>query len=292
MVREYFRLLRVKHYIKNILLFVPLFFAGKFFSLDVWVPTLMGFISFSLMASFVYIVNDIIDVEKDRRHPVKCNRPIASGKIPVTHAIMAAFILAVSAWVILYENFNSIFSKAHVYLLVYTLMNILYSIWLKNIPIVDVMALASGFLIRILYGAALSDIWVSKWLYLTVLVFSLYLGLGKRKKEIEKCKEQETRQVLQYYTKDYLEKIMLMCMSVGVVFYSLWSANITESANISENMIWTVPVILAIVMRYEMLIERADSFGDPVEVLYSDKILVSITVVYGIFCIALLYGNF
>ena len=171
-------------------------------------------------------------------------------------------------------------------------MNVFYSIWLKNIPIVDVMALAFGFLVRILYGAALSDIWVSKWLYLTVLVFSLYLGLGKRKKEIEKCKEQETRQVLKHYTKEFLEKIMLMCMSVGVVFYSLWSANITESTNISENMVWTVPIILAIVMRYEMLIERADSFGDPVEVLYSDKILVGTTVIYGLFCIALLYGNF
>lgn len=291
MIKGYVKLLRVKHYIKNILLFVPLFFAGKLFSPQTCFPSVMGFLAFSLMASVVYIINDIMDVEKDRKHPLKCNRPIASGKISIACACITAGILAVLSWGILCMIERTFFSKAHVYLLLYVFLNIFYSALLKNIPIVDVMTLASGFLIRILFGAALTDIWVSKWLYLTVLVFSLYLGLGKRKKEIEKCKERETRKVLKHYTRDFLDKIMLMCMSVGIVFYSLWSANITESNNISEKMIWTVPVILAIVMRYEMMIDKTDSFGDPVEVLYSDKILMSMAVIYGLLCMVLLYRN-
>lgn len=183
MIREYMKLFRVKHYIKNILLFVPIFFAGEFFEKDIWFPTIMGFISFSLTASFVYIVNDILDVEKDRKHPIKCNRPIASGKISVPKAVIMACVLLVIAWIILSIGIRGIFSKSHIYLMIYAVMNVFYSILFKNMPIIDVMTLAFGFLVRILYGASLCDIWVSKWLYLTVLAFSLYLGLGKRKKK-------------------------------------------------------------------------------------------------------------
>lgn len=291
MIKKYVKLLRIKHYIKNILLFVPAFFAGKLFVVQLWFPMWMGFVAFSFMASVVYIVNDIMDVEKDRKHPVKCNRPIASGQISLNKAYMTACVLVLFAWWILSIAVESFFGKAHIYMLIYLVLNILYSAVLKKIPIVDVISLASGFLIRILYGAALTDIWVSKWLYLTVFVFSLYLGLGKRKEEIEKCKEKDTRKVLKHYTREFLDKIMLMCMSIGVVFYSLWSANLTDSSHVSELMIWTVPFVLAIVMRYEMIVGRAESFGDPVEVLYSDKILLGMITIYGVLCMTLLYGN-
>lgn len=288
-MKEILNLLRIKHYIKNILIFMPLFFSGELLDGNLWKKSIVGFTAFCFVTSVVYIVNDIKDLEKDKRHTVKRNRPIASGKITKGTAKIIALILLVTAYFLLSLEEKWIISDAHMYFLLYLFINILYSYKLKELPIVDVMVLSSGFLIRILYGAALCNILVSNWLYLTVLIFSLYMGFGKRKNEMIKTTAGETRSVLKYYTPNYLEKIMSVCLGVGIVFYSLWSANIGNENRVSEFMIWTVPIVLAILMRYEMLVDGAESFGDPVEVFYSDKPLMALTVFYGLFCTMVLY---
>ena len=221
---EYIKLMRPKHYIKNFLIFLPLLFSGKLLSLSNILITLGGVICFSLVASSIYIINDIKDREKDRQHKTKCKRPIASGKISVRNAlIFMFFLLIIVALLVIVLDF-SLLSIG--FLGLYFLLNLFYSLGLKDVPLVDIIILVSGFVIRVLFGASLLAITVSNWLYLTVIAISFYLGLGKRRNEIVK-NGSKTRKVLKYYTKEFLDKNMYMFLTMTIIFYSLWTTDLS-----------------------------------------------------------------
>lgn len=274
-MKDIIRLLRVEHWIKNSLVFFPIIFYKSLRSED-YLIGLMGVITFSLIASSVYIINDIRDVEKDRLHEVKKNRPIASGQVSIPLAVSICIGLIVMSNILnIFIAEDKIWSE--IWLLLYLILNILYSFGLKDKTIIDVVILASGFVIRVLYGGTVVAIEVSPMLILTVLMFSLYMGLGKRRNEKRKIKN-ETREVLKYYTDAFLDKNMYMCLTLGIVFYSIWSLAV-------ENMIYTVCIIVIICMRYNLVIE-SESLGDPVDVLLSDKVLMSLVVIF--LCLLLL----
>ena len=272
------KLLRVKHYIKNVLIFLPLFFAGQIFSPKRIVECTYGFIAFSLTASAVYILNDIKDVDKDRKHPTKRMRPIASGKISKGKAgILFAGCILVAILI-------SVCRRQVMGLLIlgiYLIVNIMYSCGLKNIPIIDVVILASGFVLRIVYGGIIADIEISQWLYLVVMAGSLFMGLGKRRNELV-C-QKETRTVLKYYSKAFLDKNMYVCVAMVDIFYAMWSM---ETKIIGG--VWTVPLLIVIMMKYSMDIE-GESDGDPIEVILRDKVLISLVIVYALVICILLY---
>ena len=182
----------VKHYIKNGLVFIPLFFSLQL-TWESIVTTGIGFILFSLAASSIYIYNDLRDIEKDRKHPIKRNRPLAKGTIPIVTASCVAVVLSLLAII-----GSFLLNKAACLLLViYILLNFFYSLRLKSIPLVDICILAAGYVLRIFYGAYLADIAVSGLLYLTVLSAALFMGLGKRRGELKKSENLENaRQVL------------------------------------------------------------------------------------------------
>lgn len=184
-MKKYIKLLRVKHYLKNGLVFIPLFFNQTFFSQN-FLTVFLGFLSFCMISSSVYIINDIQDVDKDRRHPTKRFRPIASGSVSISNA------KAVGTVCFIFSLFMTLLTKSYIsviYILLYFGLNILYSAGFKNRPIVDVVILASGFIIRVVYGATLTHIPISEWLYLTIWTGAFYMGLGKRRNEIEKKNE-------------------------------------------------------------------------------------------------------
>lgn len=247
--------------------------------------TACGFLSFSFAASVVYIINDIRDREKDRLHEKKKERPIASGKITVKNAVLAALVLLAVSLSLQGTVQNNWIS--YLYILLYVAMNVGYSFGLKDIALLDITILVSGFLIRVLYGGALIGIEVSNWLYLTVMSASFYLGLGKRRNEIIKV-GRESRKVLQYYNKSFLDKNMYMCLGLTIVFYSLWSVDSSNVARMGNMLVWTVPVIILILMKYSLNVE-SDSFGDPVDVVFGDKVLLGLIVFYGIMVMCLLY---
>lgn len=291
-MKNYIKQMRIKHYLKNVLIFLPLVFSGNLLSLSKFSQTFIGFIAFCMLASAIYTINDIYDVEKDKKHSSKCNRPIASGKIPIKKAwIFVAILLAIT--IIL----NFLASKSIIsilYLLVYLILNIFYSNGAKNIPLVDIIILVSGFIIRVLYGSSILDIEISKWLYLTIMSMSFYLGFGKRRNEILRQKEnsKETRTVLKYYTHEFLDKNMYMCLSLTIVFYSLWCIDTNTLNNLSSDvLIWTVPIIMLICMKYSLIIEN-NSDGDPVEVVFSSKFLLLLIMLYGLTMFAIVYGKF
>lgn len=273
--------MRVKHYIKNLLVFAPLIFNGSLKDPQRLQSTLLGWCAFSLMASVIYVVNDILDVEKDRNHPVKKNRPIASGEVTIPRALLLLIILLMGSLVL--NGTAGGGWEAVAYLFLYLILNILYSADLKNRPILDITVLASGFLIRILYGATLTKIEVSYWLYLTVVSAAFYLVLGKRRNEFIQQTGNNTRQVLAHYTLSFLDKHMYMFLSLMVVFYSLWTMETNNNI-----LVLTVPIVLLICMKYNLDVEGT-SDGDPVEVLLGDKILVMLCCLYGMLLLGALY---
>ena len=277
-MKTYLKLLRVKHYVKNTLVFLPMFFGGVIFEKSRIINACLGFIVFSFLSSVVYIINDYRDIEKDRNHPTKKNRPLASGAVSKKNAIVCAIILLTA---IIACSFYIGNHMASVCLIVYLLLNVLYSLGLKNKPIIDVVILAAGFVIRVIYGGLITDVAISKWLYLVIVTGSLYMGLGKRRNELRT--QTDSREVLKFYSESFLDKNMYVCVALVNVFYALWSIEIPDS-----RMIWTFPFFLVLLMRYSLDVE-GNTDGDPVEVIIHDKALIGIIIAYAICVFLLLY---
>ena len=292
-MKKYIKLLRVKHYIKNFLAFLPLVFSGNFFNVHFLFITILEFLSFSFVASAVYIFNDIQDVDKDRKHPVKKNRPLASGEVSLKSAYLVFVIMLIaslSIQVLLFKRFSfslSTFIVTTLCLSVYLIINIIYSKWAKHIPIVDITILALGFLIRVYYGGYAIETPVSNWLYLTILSLSFYLVIGKRRGEYIKSKD--TRPVLQFYNKEFLDKLMYVFLSLTLVFYSLWCV-FGVGSNVSDLLIYSVIIVIFIVMKYSLIVE-SDSLADPVDVLTHDKTLIISSLIYIVYVGGILYAQ-
>lgn len=275
---DYLKLLRVKHYIKNLLIFIPLFFGGKIFDLNCLRSAILGFVAFCMVSSSVYILNDWRDLEKDRLHPTKKDRPLASGKVKTgAAAIIMVCCLGIAVGFSIWAG--NIYAESCI--LLYFVLNVAYSIGLKNKPIIDIVILASGFIIRVFYGGFITEIPISKWLYLMVITISLYMGLGKRRNELRK--QTDTREVLKYYTLPFLDKNMYVCVALAIVFYAMWTIEMPD-----PHLIWTVPAVIIILLCYSLDIE-GDSDGDPVEVILHDKALILLGMGYIACIFVLLY---
>ena len=281
-MKDHIRLLRPKHYLKNVLVLLPLFFSGRFFERALLGAAVAGFAAFCLLSSFIYIINDVRDVESDRRHPTKCRRPIASGAVSVHAALTLAAALAAAVTAI--DVLARFPAGGWGCMAVYLLVNLGYSFGLKNVPILDIALLVSGFLLRVLFGATVTGIGISSWLYLTVVSASFYLALGKRRGELRRQSD-TSRKVLRYYNNAFLDKNMNICLTLAIVFYSLWSA---DAMNAGTHLIWTVPLVICLCLKYSLTVE-GDSDGDPVEVIFQDKVLLVLIAVFAAVTAALLY---
>lgn len=288
-LKAFFALIRVKHYLKNGLIFLPLFFAVKLTDVGLLLRTLAGFAAFCLAASLIYIVNDIRDIEKDRQHSTKCNRPLPSGAISVGAAIAIAAVFGLGAIAILIALKSW---AAGIILALYVALNFGYSFGLKNVPVLDLVILASGFVLRVLFGGAVSSIEVSNWLLLVMAAGALYMGMGKRRGELRREGE-GTRAVNKYYSVGFLDRNMYLCLALTIAFYSLWcltSSTIGDFAN-GDSVIWSVIVLLVLVIRYNYVIE-GDSDGDPVSVITRDPMLLILAALYVIYMGLVVYVPF
>lgn len=286
-MKNYLKLLRIKHWLKNGLVLLPLFFGKSIFNLNKIYSVLIAFIIFSFISSIVYIINDINDIEADRNHPKKKNRPLASGKVSIKNAILVLIllmILSISLIIYLYNKTTNIFII--LIPLLYLILNILYSTKLKHIPIIDVAILVSGFVLRVYYGGIASNIEISSWLYLMIMFGSFYLGFGKRRNEM---KHNNTRKVLKYYNKEFLDKNMYVSLGLSIISYSLWCVDPLTKLNISSNyLILTIPLVMMIFQKYSLIIE-GDSDGDPIEVMLNDKLLILLIITYVIIMLFIIY---
>lgn len=274
-MKSYIKLIRPFHWVKNLLLFVPLFFNGTLNNENKLLNVILGFVAFSLIASSVYVLNDIQDVDKDRRHPKKRFRPIASGKISIPHAkCLWLFLVIVSLIVMFCVGYRcGSYWSAYTMPILYLIINICYSDGLKNIPLLDVIIIALGFVIRLFYGGMIVNVAISSALFLTVVSVSMFLGFGKRRNELQQGTK--TRKVLQAYNMGFLDKIMYVCITLSLVFYALWTL---ESH--SKLLVYTVPIAMIVVMDYCLIIESDSSDGDPAEVLKHSKSLPILLLVF------------
>lgn len=279
--------MRPRQWPKNIFLFAALVFDKQLFIPDSLLRTLAGFALFCLISSSVYIFNDLSDVAADRKHPEKKRRPIASGELPVPVAWVAGVILLA---VTLFLGYRLAPAFAAV-LGAYVLLNLAYSRWLKHIPILDVLILAAGFVLRVHAGVTLIEVQrFSPWMYVVMTLLALFLGFGKRRAELMQLSggAGSHRKVLDGYTLPVLDEYIQVVSSTTIVAYSLYTFS---APNLPGNhaMMLTIPFVLYAIFRYLHLIHVEQAGGAPEEILLSDRALQIALVLWALAVLAVFY---
>lgn len=270
---SYIKLLRVKDWIKNLFIFIPSFFAGTFTDTTQYPSLLLGFLAFSLVASGIYIFNDFKDVQEDRIHPTKRNRPLASGAISLKFAMVFMAVLFLAGFLLGY----TLGLKIIIILFVYVLINILYSFGLKHISILDVLILSSGFLLRVIAGGVISQVPISQWLIIMVFLLSLFLALAKRRDDllIFLDSNKVTRKSIKDYNMDFLNTMLAVLSAIIIVAYIMYTITpeVTQRLN-SEYVYTTLIYVIAGIMRYLQIIYIKNDSGSPTLILYKDKFII------------------
>ena len=287
MLKHLLKTMRLRQWTKNGFVFFALIFDKQLFLREPFLKTLEGFFLFCLISSSVYLFNDIMDIEADRKHPKKKHRPLASGKLPVNTALIAAFVLALVALVLGYL-LEPLFAGI---VAIYFVINLLYSRWLKHVPILDVLIISSGFVLRV--GAGVTLITVerfSPWLYMITVLFSLYIGLGKRRAEMNLLSDSASahRKVLDGYTIPLLDQYITIVSGMTIVAYSLYTFS---APNLPENhtMMLTIPFVVYGIFRYLQLIQTGHEAGAPDEVALKDRPLQITVLLWGLAVIVIFY---
>jgi len=271
------RLIRPKHWVKNLFVLAPLIFSGTFTRPMVTLLAVFGTLLFCVAASIVYIINDLSDVRRDILHPVKrLTRPIASGAVSVTEARV---VLVVLSLLLVVGTFVSIPLVS--VLIGYILLNVLYSVWLKSIPVVDIFCVAAGFVLRVYAGARVIDVPLSSWMMVTTLSIALYLAAIKRRDELD-AQGDGARAVLGQYSIALLDRFALMSSVCSMVFYSLFVVTTRPV------LAFTIPLVLFGIFRYWFLVDRGERGESPTDALWSDRTLAVTVVLWGLLCAYLL----
>ena len=280
--------MRPRQWTKNAIVFAALIFDGKLMAPELVVTTLLVAVLFCLVSSSVYLMNDLVDIEKDRQHPRKRARPLPSGQLNPRIAMVAALLLAIVGLAGAYW----IAPLVALVVLVYLLQNIAYSFYLKNIVIVDVMVLSLGFLLRVLAGVIAVDVTnFSPWLYVCVTLLALFLGFGKRRHEIVLLAESASnhRSSLRHYNLALLDQIIGMITTSTLVAYTLYSFEATTSLVGGGRMLLTAPFVFYFLARYLYLIHVRKQGGAPDELLLSDRPLLINTALWTAAVLVLIY---
>ena len=289
MILNYLKLVRVPQWVKNFFVFVPLLFSQHLFDEDYFTTTLFAFIVFCLASSLIYVVNDIIDIEADKAHPTKKNRPLPSGAISSKSALVVTVVL-VAVIVTLLPQFNEEF---HYFVIAFVLLNILYSFWFKHIVILDVFSIAAGFSIRVLAGAVVISVPISSWLILTTMFISLFLGVMKRHSELILVAENEnapSRKVLSQYSLNFADQMATVAAAGVIICYALYTVSErTVSAFGTENLIYTTPFVVYGIFRF-MYLEYISNKGDnTTKIVFSDLQIILTVLIYTITTVSIIY---
>lgn len=282
-----FKTMRPKQWTKNVFIFAALVFDQKLFQWQYLWPTLVGFLLFCLVSGVVYIINDLVDMEKDRQHPRKRNRPLAAGQLSPGLAIGAAIVLgsgSLAAAVVVSPVFALILG-------LYLGLQLAYSFWLKQIVLVDVITLAAGFVLRVGAGVPLVTAErFSPWLYLCMTLLALFLALGKRRGELILLADNAAshRESLQEYNLPLLDQLMSMVTSSTILAYSLYTV---FAPNLPPNhmMMLTIPFVIYALFRYLYLVHVKGTTLAPDEVLLTDRPFQADLVLWGLAAIGILY---
>jgi 4-hydroxybenzoate polyprenyltransferase len=270
MLKTIFILLRVPHYIKNFFVFAPLLFSFQY-SVVGFFRTSLAFFLFSLIASSIYIINDLVDIEEDRQHPVKQYRPLASGRISRTVAFLISIGLVLTALIVAF--FLNVQLAA--ILLAYYILNIFYSFKLKHIVIIDICTIAVGFILRIFAGAVAADVSISMWLILMTFLLALFLGLAKRRDDVLLAEQgRGTRKNIDGYTIQFVDSTMTLMAGVIIVSYIQYTISKDVMARLqTENLYLTSFFVILGIMRYMQVTIVELASGSPTKIVLTDTFL-------------------
>lgn len=279
--------MRPKQWTKNAFVLAAVVFDRQLLNQQSIIRSLAGFVLFCLLSSSIYIINDIFDVEADRKHPHKRNRPIASGKLSIPFATGAAIVIVLftlTASFLLSSGFGWIS-------LAYFLLNLAYSNWLKHIPLIDVLVIAAGFVLRVAAGVTLIVVErFSPWLYVVTTLFALYIGFGKRRAELTLLAQNanDHRRVLDGYSIPFLDQLITIVSGTTIVAYSLYTFS---APNLPENhaMMLTIPFVLYGIFRYLYLIQIKQSGGAPEDILLADRPLQGTVLLWALTILVIFY---
>jgi len=277
--------LRPKQWTKNLLVFAALIFTIPDITVNMFYAALAGFILFSFVSGAVYILNDLVDLELDRQHPTKKNRPMASGDLPPAIAVSAGSILLLFSLVTSY--YLSIWFG--LILTIYFVLNVAYSFYLKNVVIIDVMVIATGFVLRAAGGAYVIDVPMTPWFIICTMLLALFLAISKRRHEltlVEQAGDSEVdyRAVLDSYSTRLLDEMNSIVTTATIISYALF----TFTSGRTLNLMWTIPLVIYGIFRYLYLIHIENKGGQPDEILLQDKPILITVLLYTVLLIVIL----
>jgi decaprenyl-phosphate phosphoribosyltransferase len=268
----YLKLLRPKDWAKNLFLFIPLFFGREILNTGKLISVFYAFVAFCFIASSIYIINDYRDREDDRKHPVKCKRPLAAGTVSPTAALIICGLLLIAGFGIawwLREKFLFVLS-------IYFLINLGYSLGLKAVPILDIMILAIGFVLRIKGGSIVSYVPLSEWIIIMVFLLATFMAIGKRRDDVllKLSSGMDMRKSIKGYNLELLNILLALVCAVIVVAYLMYTMSPeTERHMGTDRLYYTCIFVLAGIMRYLQIIYVSADSGSPTKILYKDRFI-------------------
>jgi 4-hydroxybenzoate polyprenyltransferase len=269
MIANIWKTMRPNHWLKNTFILAPLFFSGSVTDIEKTGLTALTFVAFCLMSSAVYFLNDILDRERDKIHPVKCNRPIASGAMSIPLAITIAIIFCTISLALSY----SITPAISVILASYAVVNIAYSTWLKHVVITDVFCIALGFVFRVVAGAFSIGVHPTAWIVIATFLLSLFLGLAKRRNELLLLGKESTehRPILNAYTPKLVDELISVVTPITLITYILYTLDPVTIERFHSKYLYTTSIFVVFgIFRYLYLVHRENLGGSPTDIVVKD----------------------
>lgn len=274
-MEKYLKLIRVEQWVKNLFVFVPLFFSGNITNIDLFLKSIFAFIVFSLTASSVYIINDYMDIDSDKKHPEKCNRPLASGAISKSSAaILFVSLLVFSGLIILFGQyyFEENYRNFGIIIAAYFVMNLLYTFKLKHVAIIDVTIIAIGFVFRVLAGGFATELKISQWAILLTFVLAMVLAVGKRRGELINAQVSgKTRKALDGYNIQFADIALCICVTLAIVCYLMFTLSPEVQQRFHERVFYTVFFVMFAFLRYLQQTLVYNKTESPTKIVYKDR---------------------
>lgn len=272
-MKHYIQLLRPKHWAKNLFLFVPLFFAGKFFDIGEIILVFGGFLAFSFLASSIYIINDYRDMEDDRKHPEKKFRPLAAGTVNKSAAIVISALLVIAGMIVGYLVDSS--GKFLFILSIYFVLNLSYSLGLKNVSIVDILIVSAGFVLRVKGGSILANVDPTQWLIIMTFLLALFMAIAKRRDDVllKISTGMEMRKAVKGYTLEFLNTLLALFCAILIVSYINYTVSAVSYQKFGHRLYYTSLFVIAGIMRYLQITFVSNKSGSPTDILYKDRFI-------------------
>ncbi len=290
-MKDIIKLIRPYQWIKNLIVLLPIFFSGQLFNLNALFAGLITFFSFSFAASSIYCLNDIIDVKDDRRHPVKCKRPLASGAVSITLGYILIFIMFALSMLTL-SFLPGEHEKVYGVIIIYWLLNISYCVKLKQLAIIDVCIVAFGFVLRILAGGWATNITLSKWIVLMTFLLMLFLAFAKRRDDVIRMIKtgEPPRQNTIRYNIDFINQAITITSSITLVCYIMYTVSEETIKHFHTQYLYLTSIFVLVgILRYIQLAVVDKISGDPTKIMLKDRFMQIIVLLFGLSFLFIIY---